>query len=138
MLSFDNFPDEIILQILHYVSPEDNLLCVHPLSRRLNGLANESILWRTYCQHAFKFWHSVHRFDEKLERPASEVSWKHLFLLRKRRITRAARLFDGILATKHGRVKSFDEICFMGQDAKDFLLNQARTPDDAADVLSRR
>ncbi|KAF6837524.1 F-box domain-containing protein [Colletotrichum musicola] len=138
MLSFDDVPDEIILQILHYVSPEDNLLCFHPLSRRLNSLANESILWRTYCQHAFKFWHADHRFDDKLEQPASEVLWKQLFLLRKRRLMRTARLFDGILATKHGRVKSFEEICLMGQDAKDFLLNQVETPDVAADVLSRR
>lgn len=138
MISLDQIPDEIIHQILHYISPEDNLLSVHPLSSRLNQLANEPILWRYYCLHSFKFWKTDHKFSEKLEKPVSNIPWKQLFLLRKRRNARIAYLFDGILATKYGRVKKFEEICLLGYDAKDFLLDQAQTPDAADDVLARR
>ncbi|KAF4822245.1 hypothetical protein CGCTS75_v010789 [Colletotrichum tropicale] len=138
MLSLAQVPDEILLQILHYVSAEDTLLSVHPLSRRLHHLANEPILWRYYCLHSFKYWHPEHQFREKLLEPASKVSWKRLFLCRMRRNARVASLFDGVLATKLGRVKKFEEICLLGLDAKDFLLNQAQTPELAEDVLSRR
>ncbi|KAJ0276829.1 hypothetical protein COL940_008067 [Colletotrichum noveboracense] len=138
MLSLAQVPDEILLQILHYVSAEDTLLSVHPLSRRLHHLANEPILWRYYCLHSFKYWHPEHQFRDKLLEPASKVSWKRLFLCRMRRNARVVSLFDGVLATKHGRVKKFEEICLLGLDAKDFLLNQAQTPELAEDVLSRR
>ncbi|KAI3541154.1 F-box domain-containing protein [Colletotrichum filicis] len=138
MLSFDQIPDEIIHQILHYISPEDNLVTANLLSRRLARLSNEPILWRYYCLHAFKFWHPSHRFKEKLEEPASNVLWKQLFLFRKRRNAKAAGQFRGILATKYGRVKNFEEICLLGLDAKDFLLDQAQTPDHFEDVLARR
>ncbi|KZL75705.1 F-box domain-containing protein [Colletotrichum tofieldiae] len=138
MISLEYIPEEIIHQILHYISPEDNLAAVHPLSRRLNQIAQEPLLWRYYCLNAFRFWNPSHNFTEKLEEPVSSVSWKRLFLFRKRREAKAANLFDGILATKHGRVKKFEEICLLGYDAKDFLLIQAQTPDTADDVLARR
>ncbi|KAL0939469.1 F-box domain-containing protein [Colletotrichum truncatum] len=138
MLSLDQVPDEILLQILYYISPEDNLLSFHPLSRRLHHLANEPILWRYYCLQSFKFWHPDHRFGEQLQKPVSEVLWKRLFLSRKRRNTKVSNLFSGILATKHGRVKKFEEICLLGLDAKDFLLTQAQTSETVDDVLSRR
>ncbi|CCF33425.1 F-box domain-containing protein [Colletotrichum higginsianum] len=138
MLSLDQIPEEILHQILHYISPEDNLLLVHLLSRRLNQLAQEPLLWRYYCMHAFKFWHPSHNFDEKLKEPASRVAWKDLFLFRKRRDAKVASLFNEVLATKYGRAKKFGEICSLGYDAKDFILSQVQTPDAADDVLARR
>ncbi|OLN94191.1 hypothetical protein CCHL11_02861 [Colletotrichum chlorophyti] len=138
MISLGQIPDEIIHQILHYISAEDNLLSVHPVSSRLNRLANEPILWRYYCLHAFDFWQPEHRFEDKLKQPVSSVAWKQLFLRRKRRNVRIATLFDGVLATKYGRVRKFEEICLYGQDAKDFLSHQTQTPDTASDVLARR
>ncbi|EFQ31792.1 F-box domain-containing protein [Colletotrichum graminicola] len=138
MLSLEQIPEEIIRQILHYISPEDNLLAVHPLSRRLSWIAQEPLLWRYYCLNAFRFWEPGHNFSEKLEEPASSVPWKKLFLLRKKRHAKVVNLFNGILATKHGRVKKFEEICTLGDDAKDFLLTQTQTPDTADDVLARR
>ncbi|KAK1978381.1 F-box domain-containing protein [Colletotrichum cereale] len=138
MLSLEQIPEEIIHQILHYISPEDNLLAVHPLSRRLSQTAQEPLLWRYYSLNAFRFWEPDHNLSEKLEEPASSVPWKRLFLFRKRRNAKVANLFNGILATKHGRVKKFEEICILGDDAKDFLLIQTQTPDTADDVLARR
>ncbi|TDZ29433.1 hypothetical protein CTRI78_v011955 [Colletotrichum trifolii] len=138
MASLNQFPDEIILQILHYVPPDDILVSLQLSSRRLHRLANEPILWRQACAHSFDFWHPYHRFSKNVCRPLLETSWKTLFIIRRRRNIRAAALFEGILATKYGRVEKFEELCLLGYDAKDFLLSQARTPDAAQDVLARR
>lgn len=138
MPSLDQIPDEIIHHILTFVSPEDNLLCVQLLSRRLNTLANEPLLWRQHCQTSFAHWDPSHDLPAKLGAKVSDVDWKGLFLLRKARNARISNLFDGILATKFGRVKKFEQICRLGYDAKDFLLEQCRTIDSADDVLARR
>lgn len=138
MPSLDDVPDEIIRQILDFVSPDNNLACVQLLSKRFNHLANEPLLWRYHCRTSFHYWHSDHRFREKLEQKAPEVDWKALWTTRKRANVRIANLLDGILSTKVGRLKKLEQICLLGYDAKDFLLEQCHADDCAEDVLARR
>lgn len=57
---------------------------------------------------------------------------------RNRRNTRVSYLMDGILASKVGRLQKFGQICMLGYDAKDFLLEQCHTDETAEDVLARR
>jgi F-box protein 21 len=137
-MALDQMPDEIFQRLLYYVSPEDNLLNFQLLSRRLNRLANEPLLWRYHCRNSFKYWSPDHQFHEKLQDLVSVVNWKELFIIRRRRNTRTALLLDGILATKIGRLKKFEQICLLGYDAKDFLLDQCQAEDACIDVLARR
>ncbi|KAG7134557.1 hypothetical protein HYQ45_007528 [Verticillium longisporum] len=138
MPTLEEIPDEIIHHILSFVSPENNLLRVQLLSRRLNTIANEPLLWRQHCRTAFTYWGPDHDFQAKLDGKVSDVDWKALFLVRKATNARISNLFDGILATKLGRVRRFEQICLLGYDAKDFLLEQCHTIDTADDVLARR
>ncbi|KAF7561970.1 hypothetical protein G7046_g2148 [Stylonectria norvegica] len=135
---FDQVPDEIIQQLLYYISPEDTLNHVLVLSRRLNRLAHEPLLWRYHCRSAFTFWSPEHGFQRTLRERASDVDWKRLYTLRRNRNVRISILLDEILATKVGRLKKFEEICRLGYDAKDFLLAQCKADDTAEDVLARR
>lgn len=138
MPTLDQIPDEIIHHILSFVSPEDNLRNVQLLSRRLQLLANEPILWRQHCQTSFQYWNPAHDFSAKLRGRVSDVNWKSLYLLRKARNAQVSNLFDAILATKLGRARRFEQICRLGYDAKEFLVEQSRTIDTADDVLARR
>ncbi|KAF7542818.1 hypothetical protein G7Z17_g11247 [Cylindrodendrum hubeiense] len=134
----DQVPDEIIHHLLYYVSPEDNLASFQLLSHRLNRLADEPLLWKYYCQRTFRFWNPEHGFHRRLKQRASEVDWKRLFILRNTRNARVSHLLDDILATKVGRLMKFEQICRLGYDAKDFLLDQCHTEESVEDVLARR
>ncbi|GAB1317248.1 F-box domain-containing protein [Madurella fahalii] len=138
MPSLEEFPDEIIRHILLYLPPEDNLENFQLLSRRLHHLANESLLWRWHCRLSFKYWHPDHRLQEKLAARASSVDWKGLWLTRKRSNSKVARLLDGVLSTKVGQLRRLQQICQMGYDAKDYLLDQCHVDESAEDVLARR
>jgi F-box protein 21 len=135
----ESIPNEIITHLLYFLPPEDNLVCFQRLSKRLNRLANSGLLWRHHCVQSFKYWNPDHEFQKKLQQPVGEVDWKQLYLVRKERNTRIAQLFDGILARRVHRLHRFEQICLLGYDAKDFLLEQcAASEADVQDVLARR
>lgn len=137
-MHLEQLPDEIVQHLLYYISPEDTLCGFQYLSHRFKRLANESLLWKYYCQSSFQFWHPEHDLQGKLKCRASDVDWRHLYLLRKARNDQVSYLLDGILASKVGRLRRFEEICQFGYDAKDFLLKQCHAHEDLPDVLSRR
>lgn len=136
--ALESFPNEIILHILHFLPPEDNLATFQLLSRHPSRLANRPLLWRRHCRDSFKYWNPDHGFQRKLEAPAGDVDWKALFLERKRRSERIAVLFDGMLASRLGRLWRFEQICHQGYDAKDFLVEQCHVDEGVEDVLARR
>jgi F-box protein 21 len=137
-MALDQVPDELIRHILYYVAPETNLSVIQLLSKRLHRLANDALLWKYYCCSSFRYWSPEHQFQKKLRLRASEVEWKALWMERKKRNTRASSLLDSILATKVGRVQKFEQICVLGYDAKDFLLEQCHPDESAEDMLARR
>ena len=134
--SLEDIPDEIIRHILLYLPPEDTLSVFQLLSRRYYHLANEALLWRWHCRRSFRFWNPEHRLSEKLTVLASSVDWRGLWITRKRRNLKAARLLGGIIATKLGQLRRMQGICEMGYDVKDYLLEQCQA--DTEDVLARR
>ncbi|KAG5926136.1 hypothetical protein E4U42_003600 [Claviceps africana] len=137
-MSLEQVPDEIIQQLLYYISPEDNLRCFQLLAHRFHRLAAQGLLWRHHCCTRFRYWSPQHGFHQKLRQPVTSINWKQLFLLRKRGNHLISKLLDAVLASKVGRLKRMEHICRLGYDAKDFLLDQCRTPQTASDVLSRR
>ncbi|KAG5984883.1 hypothetical protein E4U55_002811 [Claviceps digitariae] len=137
-MSLEQVPDEIIQQLLYYVSPEDNLRCFQLLAHRFYRLAGQGLLWRYHCCTRFRYWSPRHGFHEKRRQSVTSVDWRHLFLLRERGNRLISELFDAVLASRVGRLKRMERICRLGYDAKDFLLDQCRTHESASDVLSRR
>jgi F-box protein 21 len=138
MPSLEDFPDEIIRHILLYLPPEDNHERFQLVSRRLHHLANESLLWRWHCTTSFNYWHPRHKLREKLAARASSVNWKALWLQRRRSNLEVARLLDEILSSKVGQLSRLQQICELGYDAKDYLLDQCHVDESADDVLARR
>jgi F-box protein 21 len=136
--SLEDVPDEIIRHILLYLPPEHTIESFQLVSRRYHHLSNESLLWRWHCRSSFRFWHPEHKLSEKLTTLASSVDWRRLWITRKHRNDKAARLLDGVIATKLGQLKRMQGICEMGYDVKDYLLEQCHVDDDAEDVLARR
>lgn len=138
MPSLDDFPDEIIRHVLWFVSPEDNLGVIQALSRRFYHLGNEALLWRHYCRISFTYWNPDHDIEKKFAAIPSSVAWKSLWITRKRSTTKVSRLLDGILSTKVGQLRKLQQICLLGYDAKDYLLEQCHVDESAEDVLARR
>ncbi|KAI0023483.1 hypothetical protein F4780DRAFT_84229 [Xylariomycetidae sp. FL0641] len=138
MPSFDALPDELVQQILHYLTPEETLRNIALVSKRYNRIADEPILWKYYCRSSFKYWQGEHGFKEKLGGRLHNVDWKGLYLLRLARNSRIAELVDEIVASRVSRLQKTEEICRYGYDAKDYLLTQCRVDDSVQDVLARR
>lgn len=137
-MSMDKLPDEIINHLLSYVPPGDILSNFQLVSRRLNNIADEPLLWRHHCLGSFRFWQPTHNLQGKLRQATSLVDWKRLFVQRMNRNARISDLLNEIITTKTHRLRNYEEICLLGYDAKDFLLAQCHTDDSAEDVLARR
>ncbi|KAF4335001.1 hypothetical protein FBEOM_11155 [Fusarium beomiforme] len=135
---FSQIPDEIIQHLLYYIPPEDNLSNFQLVSRRLQHLADEPLLWKYHCQNNFRFWHPQHSLHRRLKGRASDTPWKKLFILRKSRNEQLKHLLNEILTTKVGRLKRYEKVCQLGYDAKDFLLEQCKADETSEDVLARR
>jgi F-box protein 21 len=132
------FGDEILLQIFADVPPEDNLQSLQLVCRKFYNVGSDQTIWKRNCITSFRYWKDSRRFQNLVAGDKADVDWKEMWLARRRTNTRIGNLFDGILATKVGRLHRFRDICQFGYDAKDFLLEQLGTPDEADDVLARR
>jgi len=132
------FGDELLLDIFSYVPPEDNLRSVQLVCKKFYTVANDQTIWRRNCDVSFNYWRDEQWFLEKFNQEGADVDWKELWLKRRRTNAHIGRIFDAILETKIGRLERFREICEHGYDAKDFLLEQIETVDDAEDLLARR
>ena len=131
-------PDEVLQQVLSYVSPRDIILNVQRVSKRLDRLGSEPLLWRGFCKVDYKYWDSKHRIQQKFIGNVGDVEWKKLYTYRSMIDTQTTVLLDSILDAQINRIKKFDSIGNFGYDAKDTLLRHCRTSEAADDVLSRR
>jgi F-box protein 21 len=136
--SLESLPDEVLRQILSYISPRAILVNVQRLSKRYNTLGNEPLLWRHHCRVDYKHWDSKHRIKHKFLGQAQHVDWKALYLHRRNVDTQTTELLDSILEGQTSRLKKFDLICGYGYDAKEILLRHCAASDNAEDVLARR
>lgn len=137
MRTFNDLPDEILQQILFYVSPKDTLI-IQKTSKRLARLANEPLLWRHHCRTSFKYWDSKHRIGQKFAGNVGDVDWKKIYFYRRDVDSQTTRALDGILAGQTGRIEKYERISKFGYDAKDTLLRHCATGEEVDDVLARR
>jgi F-box protein 21 len=138
MATFEDVPDEIIEHVLRYLTAEENLASIQLLCRRFNHVANEAHLWRYYCRSTFRYWHPEHAIEDKFVAQVSSLDWKKLWLTRRRRNARASALLEEVLRSKVGQLNKLRQICQLGYDAKDFLIDQLHVDESDDDVLARR
>lgn len=132
-----SLPDEILESIFTYLPPV-TLAAASATSKRLNKIANEPLLWRYHCQHTWKYWKDVDKLRAQLAGPAGETQWKEKFLDRKTRDRYIKTRLDALLDTQKGRIARMEALAGLEYDAKDVLLEEMETPQDAEDVLARR
>jgi F-box protein 21 len=136
--SFDALPDEILQLVLFHLSPQDTILNVQRVSKRLHRLGNGPLLWRYYCRVQFRYWDAKHRIRQKFRGSVGDVDWKMLYTHRKKVDIQTTQILDSILEDQVNRIKKFASIGEFGYDAKDTLVRHCRTSESAEDVLARR
>jgi hypothetical protein len=129
-----SLPNEVIQVILAYLPPLDNI-ALQQTCRHFATVANQPLLWRTYCRETFKWWDKRHAVKSRL-RDTSYVEWKDLFA-RRHRASRATRhAVDKIVTEELGRLDSLRIILEAGYDSKQDLLdmfwNAALSPNHLA------
>lgn len=137
-ISLADLPDEILQQILSYLSPFELLVNVQRTSRRLARIGNEPLLWRYHCHVNFKYWDSKHNIAQKFAGKVEDVDWKKLFFYRQDVEFQTTRALDNILSKQIKRIEQFEQISQFGYDAKDTLLRHCGTSEATEDVLARR
>ncbi|ESZ90662.1 hypothetical protein SBOR_8962 [Sclerotinia borealis F-4128] len=133
---FAPLPDEILQQIIYYISPRDNLSNIQLISKRFNRLGNVPLLWRHHCRVLFKYWDVKHSFSQKNAGTVGDVDWKALYIHRDNVDSRTTNALNGLLESRANRVVNFEEIGRFGYDAKDTLLRHCHVHSD--DHLSRK
>ena len=134
--SLTDLPNEIIQQILIYITPS-SAPAIQRVSRRFNALT-QPILWRYHCRTQFKYWDQKHNIQAKFADEVAKVDWKHVFSNRHCIDRATSHAIDAILSRQVGRVEKFQSIVGFGYDAKDTLVRHLNVDDDAEDVLARR
>ncbi|KAB8293134.1 hypothetical protein EYC80_007487 [Monilinia laxa] len=134
--AFTSLPDEILQQILYYISPRDNLSTVQLVSKRFNRLGNAPLLWRHHCCALFKYWDAKHSFSQKVAGSVGDVDWKALYMHRDNVDSRTTKALNNLLQSRANRIANFGEIGEFGYDAKDTLLRHCRIRGD--DQLARK
>lgn len=136
--AFAELPTEMLEAIFLHLDP-NSLFALAQVNRLIKHLTTDSpVIWRHLCRTSFTTWAPHHHIAAKLAGPLSHVDWRTLYM-RKRFIEReATRLLDHVVATQHKRIQCINEIADFGYDAKETLLRECATPDDAHDVLARR
>ena len=135
-ISLNELPNEIIHEILLYVPPI-SLTKVQQVSRHFNHVS-QPILWRHHCRTQFEYWDPDHRIREKFSGPVVKVDWKKIFSGRLNVDRVINHEIDSILETQVGRIEKTERIVAHGYDAKDTLLRNLTTGEEADDVLARR
>jgi F-box protein 21 len=136
--TINDLPDEVLDQILYYLSPEQTILSIRRASKRFARLCEEPLLWRYHCRTEFTYWDAKHRIKQKFGGDVSDVEWKKLYIYRKNIDIRTSELLDSILSEQIGRIDKTKGISEFGYDAKDILLRNCQAETDTDDVLARR
>ena len=137
-LTLNALPDEVLQQILIYLSPHDTIWNIQRVSKRLNRLGNGLLLWRYHCRVEFKYWDSKHQIKQKFLGSVGDVDWKLLYKDRIQVDKQTTASLNSILEGQTNRIEKYGTIGDFGYDVKDTLLRHCLTSEAADDVLARR
>jgi F-box protein 21 len=137
MALLTDLPTEILQLIFEHLTPT-SLGAVLQTCKPIHDVANTPIVWRHLCITRFQSWASYHNIATKFTGPISKVEWRSLFVQRLQTEKHTKKLLDQLLSTQQGRIARIQAIAEFEDDAKEVLLTEKYTPDDAKDVLARR
>lgn len=130
-------PDEVIQNVLFRLD-FTNALALEATCWRFRDVANEPLLWKSFCRDGWKKWHPRHQFKAKLA-GNDFAGWKALFAERTRASRETRALVAGILAQDLDRIPKIERIVELGWDAKDALLDGFHLAHlDERNVLAQR
>ena len=119
-----DLPDEVIQNVLFRLN-YTNALALEATCRRFRDVANEPLLWKSFCRDGWKKWQPRHNFKAKIA--GSEFDrWKGLFAERTRSHREVCALVESIIEEDRNRIKEVEKIVNLGWDAKDALLDGFR------------
>jgi hypothetical protein len=119
-----DLPDEVIQNVLFRLN-YTNALALEATCRRFRDVANEPLLWKSFCRDGWKKWQPRHNFKAKLA--GSEFDcWKDLFAERTRSHREVCALIESIIEEDGNRIRKVERIVDLGWDAKDALLDGFR------------
>lgn len=136
--NLEGLPDEVLTDIFYHLEPEETLLSVQLVSRRIYNLVQEPLLWRYHCRTSFRYWDEKHDIRRRFNGHIDGTDWLQLFLERRHADATTTRLLDSILSEQIGRIDKTNQMGELGYDTKDTLLRHRHTDLDAPDVLARR
>lgn len=119
-----DLPDEVIQNVLFRLN-YTTALALEATCRRFRDVANEPLLWKSFCRDRWKKWEPRHNFKAKLA--GSEFDgWKGLFAERTRSHREVCALIESIIEEDVNRIEKVERIVELGWDAKDALLDGFR------------
>ena len=131
-------PDELLQAIVVHLSANATLAFGATCKQSLK-IAYENLIWRAHCVETWKYWEPSHNLKEKLNDPAPQTQWRHIFMERRKTDKEAMETFEALLKTQQHRIQRVEAITEKGYDVKDlFLRIKDETPEEAEDVLARR
>ena len=119
-----DLPDEIIQNVLFRLNYK-TALALEVTCRRFRDVANESLLWRSFCRDGWKKWHPRHEITAKLA-GGDFIGWKALFAERARSRKEVQTLIENIVEQDLDRISRVERIVELGWDAKDALVEAFR------------
>ncbi len=129
-------PDEVIQVILSYLPPTSNA-ALQQTCRHFANVANEPLVWKTYCQETYKYWDLRHAFQTKLK-DVSFTGWKDFFAQRHQTSRTTRNALDKIVNEELGRLDSIRVILEAGYDAKQDLLDMFWNAPSSRNHLAQR
>jgi F-box protein 21 len=119
-----DLPDEVIQNVLFRLN-YTTALALEATCRRFRDVANEPLLWKSFCRDGWKKWQPRHNFKAKIA--GSEFDgWKGLFAERTRSHREVCALIESIIEEDVNRIRKVERIVELGWDAKDALLDGFR------------
>jgi len=132
-----DLPEEVIQNVLFRLDYA-TALAVEATCRRFRDVANEPLLWKSFCQDGWKKWHPRHQFKAKVA-GSGFTGWKALFAERTRSSRETRVLVEGIVGQDLDRIPKVERIVELGWDAKDALLDAFRNAHlNESNVLAQR
>jgi F-box protein 21 len=116
-------PDEVVQAILGYL-PAPTTVALQQTCRRFVHVANEPLLWRSYCQREWRWWdRRRHAFLTAGPSDVGVVDWKALYADRHTSAKATRTAVSHIVADDVGRLDRVASILDSGYDVKDTLLD---------------
>jgi F-box protein 21 len=120
-ISLIDLPDEVIQNVLFHLN-YTNALALEATCRRFRAVANEPLLWKSFCRDSWKKWQPRHNFKAKIA-DSKFHGWKGLFAERTRSHREVCALVKSIVEEDGNRIAKVERIVDLGWDAKDTLLD---------------